>query len=80
MIRFDKYSNDLAEWFTEIQENRYEVARWDRAAMWRRLRTSNPRLRAATITFADRWYTLAMELTRPPLDHEENPGGTAPRP
>lgn len=69
---FDKYSNDLAEWFTEIQENRDELARWDRAAMWRRLRSSNPRLRTASIVFADRWYTLAMELTRPPLHHEEN--------
>ena len=70
--RFGEYSTALAEWFAEIQESRDELARWDRTAMWRRLRTGNPRLLEATISFADRWYSLAMEMTRPPLDHEEN--------
>ena len=67
------FSADLTEWFAEIHENRDDLAQWDRAAMWRRLRDANPRLRAATIAFADRWHSLAMEMTQPPLDHEGNP-------
>ena len=70
--RFGEYSTDLAEWFAEIQENRDELARWDRTAMWRRLRQTNPRLRTASIVFADRWHSLAMELTQRPFDREEN--------
>ena len=67
-------SADLTEWFAEIHEDQDDLAQWGRTAMWRRLRNANPRLRAATIAFADRWHSLAMEMTQPPLDHKGNSG------
>ena len=67
------FSADLAEWFAKIREYQDDLAQWDRAAMWRRLRSANPRLRTATMAFADRWYALAMQMAQLPLDHEGNP-------
>ena len=41
--------------------------------MWRRLRSANPRLRGATIAFADRWHALVMEMAQPPTAPETHP-------
>ena len=69
----DFFSTDAAAWFAELQEHRYDLEQWDRAAMWVRLRHANPRLRQATIAFSDRWHGLAMAMAQPPLDPEGNP-------
>ena len=68
------FSTDLAKWLAEIQEYQYHLVQWDRAAMWRRLQCANPRLRTATIAFADRWHALVMEMTRLPLEGELHAG------
>ena len=65
-------STDLEGWFADVQEDRADLEEWDRAAMWQRLRSANPRLRQATIAFADRWYSLVMTMTQPPTDPAVN--------
>ena len=67
------FSATLATWLVEVREAKDDLVKWDRPAMWRRLRSANPRLRVATITFADRWYALAMEMTQPSSGPEGNP-------
>ena len=59
----DTFSASLAGWFEEVQEIRIDLEGWDRTAMWRRLRSVNPRLRARTLEFADNWYALATTQT-----------------
>ena len=71
------FSTALTEWFEEIHEHQDDLAQWDRPAMWRRLQEANPRLRPATMTFADRWHALAMEMTRHQLVPEAHPGARA---
>ena len=68
------FSTALTGWFKEIHAHRDELAQWERPAMWRRLREANPRLRPATIAFADRWHELAMEMTRHQLEPEAHSG------
>lgn len=58
--QFDEFSTELAEWSESIAASRHDLERWDRQAMWARLRSANPRLRVPTRTFADRWYELAV--------------------
>ena len=70
--RHSSFSTDLAAWFAEVQGYRDDLEQWDRAGMWRRLRSANPRLRAATIAFADRWHALVMEMAQPPTAPETN--------
>ena len=71
--RHGVFSTDLAEWFASVQVNQVDLEQWDRPGMWRRLRSANPRLRAATIAFADRWHALAMEMARLPTAPETHP-------
>ena len=59
----DTFSTRFAEWFEEVQEIKVDLKGWDRAAMWRRLRSVNPRLRVRTLEFADHWYALATTQT-----------------
>ena len=69
----DVYSADLAGWSSDVREHQDDLAKWDRAAMWRRLRNANPRFRTATIAFADRWHALATAMAQLPFDPEGNP-------
>ncbi len=66
--RCGSISTDLAGWFADIQDVRRNLEEWDRFAMWQRLRNANPRLRQATIVFADHWYSLVMSMAQPPTD------------
>ena len=68
----DTFSASLAGWFEEVQEIRTDLEDWDRIAMWQRLRSVNPRLRAGTLEFANRWYSLVMAMARPPLGPDVN--------
>ncbi len=70
--RSGSISTDLAGWFADIQDVRRNLEEWDRVAMWQRLRHANPRIRHATIVFADRWYSLVMAMTQPPSDPGAN--------
>ncbi len=70
--RCGSISTDLAGWFADIQDVRRNLEEWDRVAMWQRLRTANPRLRQATIAFADRWYSLVISMAQPPTDPGAN--------
>ena len=55
----DEFSEDLGVWSEWMAEAEPDLQRWDRTAMWQRLRSENPRLRRRTEEFADRWYILA---------------------
>ena len=55
----DEFSEDLEVWSEWMAEAEPDLQRWDRTAMWQRLRSANPRLRRRTEEFADRWYILA---------------------
>ena len=66
--RCGSISTELAGWFADIQDVRRNLEEWDRFAMWQRLRNANPRLRQATIVFADHWYSLVMSMVQPPTD------------
>ena len=52
-----------------MEASQDDLKSWDRAAMWQRLWTANPRLRMRTREFADRWYMLAT--TQPVADEPE---------
>ncbi len=69
----DVFSADLAGWSSDVREHQDDLAKWDRAAMWRRLRNANPRLRPATIAFSDCWYALATAMAQLPFGPEGNP-------
>ena len=55
----DEFSEHLEIWSEWMAEAEPDLQRWDRTAMWQRLRSANPRLRRRTEEFADRWYILA---------------------
>ena len=55
----DEFSDDLGAWDESMAAAEPDLERWDRAAMWQRLWSANPRLRRRTQEFADRWYILA---------------------
>ena len=55
----DEFSDDLGAWDESMAAAEPDLERWDRAAMWQRLRSANPRLRRRTQEFADCWYILA---------------------
>ena len=59
----------LVEWSESMEASQDDLKSWDRAAMWQRLWTANPRLRMRTREFADRWYMLAT--TQPFADEPE---------
>ena len=52
------FSGELGVWSESMAAAEPELECWDRAAMWQRLRSANPRLRRRTEEFADRWYIL----------------------
>ena len=54
-----EFTAALGSWSEEIASAGPDLARWDRASMWKRLLGTNPRLRRRTREFADRWYELA---------------------
>ena len=55
----NEFSAGLAAWSKSIANAGSDLERWNRASMWERLLGANPRLRARTREFADRWYELA---------------------
>lgn len=63
----ERYSNALAEWTESMAIAEFDVRRWDRATMWKRLLGVNPRLRARTRDFVDRWYVLASSSDNTPI-------------
>lgn len=58
--RIEEFSTALAEWSASMSDSRRDMERWDREAMWSRLRGANPRLHRRTRDFADRWFELAV--------------------
>ena len=56
--RSESFADRLTKWSDAVATSEFELRRWDRAAMWRRLFRVNPRLRTRTREFADRWYDL----------------------
>ena len=62
-----RFSEQLASWTQAKSDSQLEFEHWDRAAMWGRLLSANPRLRRRTREFADRWYELATTRARPAL-------------
>ena len=68
----EAFTDSLAGWLEEVQQSRTDLEAWDRSAMWRRLQGVNPRLRARTLEFADRWYALVMTMAVSPSGPEGN--------
>lgn len=62
-----RVSAQLASWAEARADSQLELEQWDRAAMWGRLLSANPRLRRRTREFADRRYELATARARPAL-------------
>ena len=54
----EAFSDQLASWSGALAALEFDLHRWDRASMWRRLLGVNPRLRTRTRDFADHWYGL----------------------
>ncbi len=61
--RIEGFTCRLGRWSEVIDDAKTELEGWDRRLMWQRLNTVNPRLRASTHKFADRWYDLAVTQT-----------------
>ena len=63
----DRYSDALAEWAESMALAEFDVRRWDRTNMLKRLLGVNPRLRPRTWEFVDRWYELASKPGNVPV-------------
>ena len=59
--RHDEFTGRAGDWLDVVDANQDELQTWDRAAMWRRLLSANPRLRPRTREFTDTWYMLAKK-------------------
>ena len=57
----DEFNGRAGDWLDVVDANQDELQNWDRAAMWRRLLSANPRLRPRTREFTDTWYMLAKK-------------------
>lgn len=61
--RIEGFTSELGRWSEAMDNAKTKLESWDRRLMWQRLHTVNPRLRASTRQFADRWYDLAATYT-----------------
>ena len=69
--RRSEYSDRLDIWSGAIAAAASALQSWDRASMWRRLNSANPRLRPSTREFADRWFDLVSTTEGGPIQDRQ---------
>jgi len=56
----ERYRGDLEAWASDIDGERAELIRWDRAAFWQLVRSENTRISLPTQAFINTWTNLAL--------------------
>lgn len=56
----ERYRGDLDEWAAHIEVARAELAKWDRPAFWRLVRSENPRVPVPTQAFINTWLDFVL--------------------